>query len=520
MSSALTQPRLLDSADRPAVNPWLITVTVMLGTFMEVLDTSVANVALPHIAGSLSASTDESTWVLTSYLVSNAIVLPMTGWLGRVFGRKNFLLFCICLFTFSSFLCGAATSLPMLIIARILQGAGGGALQPIAQAILLESFPLHKRGQAMAAYTMGIIFAPIIGPTVGGYITDNYSWRWVFYINIPVGIIAALMIMSFIHDPPHIRNSKPGRIDLWGFGFLAIWLATFQIVLDKGQEEDWFGTPWIVWFSVISAVAFIAFIIRELMIDEPLVNLKVFRNRNFATGVLLVTIVGIVLYGTVSLVPMFLQGSLGYTAMQSGLTSSPRGFGSLIAILIVSRLVGLIDTRILITSGLLLLAYSCLLLGQISLDVSSMNVTWSLIVGGAAVSLMFVPLSVTTTATLKIEEMGNATGLYNLMRNLGGSIGISMVTTLVTRQAQTHQAVLVTHMTPYDAPFRQQLSALSQHMPTSQAYGVLYGTLVSQSAVWGYISVFRLLAILCVLAIPFVMLFKKAHTRKGPVDVH
>lgn len=520
MSSATTQLDLATRLDRPSVNPWLITITVMLGTFMEVLDTSVANVALPHIAGSLSASQDESTWVLTSYLVSNAIVLPMTGWLGRVFGRKNFLLFCICLFTFSSFMCGAATSLPMLIVARILQGAGGGALQPIAQAILLESFPLHKRGQAMAAYTMGIIFAPIIGPTVGGYITDNYSWRWVFYINIPVGILAALMIMSFIHDPDHIRKARPGRIDLWGFGFMSLWLATFQIVLDKGQEEDWFSTPWIVWFSAISAISFIAFIVREMTAAEPLVNLRVFRNRNFAVGVLLVTIVGIVLYGTTALVPMFLQGSLGYTAMQSGLTASPRGFGSLVAILLVSRLVGLIDTRFLITSGLILLAYSSYQLGFISLDVASINVTWPLILGGAAVSLLFVPLSVTTTATLRVEEMGNATGLYNLMRNIGGSIGISMVTTLVTRQAQAHQAIMSAHLTPYDAPFRQQFSALSQHLPQQQAYAAIYGQLVSQATVWGYVSVFRLLAILCLAAIPPVLLLKKAATRKGPIEVH
>ena len=279
----------------------------MLATFMEVLDTSVANVSLPHIAGSLSATTDESTWVLTSYLVSNAIILPATNWLGHYFGRKRFLIVCIAIFTLSSALCGAATSLGMLLFARVLQGAGGGALQPIAQAVLLESFPAEKRGSAMAVYGMGIVVAPIIGPTLGGWITDNYSWRWIFYINVPIGILAVLMANTFVEDPPYIRNQRPGRIDYIGFGLMALGLATLQIVLDKGQEEDWFSSSFITWAIVFAVVALVAFIIWELRAKEPIVNLRVLANRNFAVGTALIAAMGVVLYGTIALLPLFLQ---------------------------------------------------------------------------------------------------------------------------------------------------------------------------------------------------------------------
>src|ERR1043165_6601603 len=269
---------------KPSFNPWLIAAAVMLATFMEVLDTSVANVSLPHIAGNLSATPEESTWVLTSYLISNAIILPATNWLGQIFGRKRFLIVCIGIFTLSSALCGAATSLGMLLFARVLQGAGGGALQPIAQAVLLESFPAERRGSAMAVYGLGIVVAPIIGPTLGGWITDNYSWRWIFYINIPVGLLAMLMAKTFIEDPPYIRSLRPGRIDYIGFGLMAGGLATLQLVLDKGQEEDWFASPFIIRSILIAVVALIAFVIWELRTKDPIVNLRVLKNRNFAVG--------------------------------------------------------------------------------------------------------------------------------------------------------------------------------------------------------------------------------------------
>jgi DHA2 family multidrug resistance protein len=495
---------------KPAANPWLITIAVMLGTFMEVLDTSVANVALPHIAGSLSASTDEATWVLTSYLVSNAIVLPATGWLSRTFGRKNFLLFCIALFTVASFLCGAATTLPMLIAARILQGAGGGALQPIAQAILLESFVPAKRGAAMAAYTLGIVFAPIIGPTLGGWITDNYSWRWVFYINIPVGLLAVFMVWSLIEDPPYIKNAKAGRIDTWGLGLLALWLAAFQIVLDKGQQADWFNATWIRWATVLCIGAFVAFVWRELKARDPVVSLRVIKNRNFAIGITVVTIIGMVLYGTTALIPEFLQGLMGYTATQSGLTVSPRGIGSIAAIIFVSRLMKYLDSRLLIAAGLGLLGYSSWLLGNVNLAVSPEAITYPVILNGAAISMLFVPLSVLTTGTLKNEEMGNATGLYNLMRNIGGSIGISLTTALLWRQAQVQQTVLAGHITAFDVQTAARVQQLmAQGMSQGRALGVVYHGMLVQSELGAFVWNFRFMAVLCFVAVPLAFLFKK-----------
>src|SRR5215831_13345164 len=297
----------------PTFNPWLIAASVMLATFMEVLDTSVANVALPHIAGNLSATPEEATWVLTSYLVSNAIVLPITGWLALYIGRKRLLTICIGVFTTASLLCGMAPSLSFLIIARIFQGIGGGALVPMSQAVLLESFPPEKRGVAMATFGMGVVVAPILGPTLGGWITDNYSWRWIFYINLPVGIFAALMTQAFVEDPPYVKNAKVERVDVLGFALLAIWLGTLQVVLDKGQQEDWFTSEWLRWFAVISLVCFLGFIVREYLTEHPIVDLRVLKNRNFGAGVLMITTLGAVLYGTTAALPIFLQTLMGYS---------------------------------------------------------------------------------------------------------------------------------------------------------------------------------------------------------------
>ena len=303
---------------RPSVNPWLIALAVMLPTFMEVLDTSVATVALPHIAGNLSATTDESTWVLTSYLISNAIVLPSSGWLSSVLGRKRYQLLSVTLFTLASMACGAAPSLMLLIVARVIQGAAGGGLQPVSQAVLLESFPLHKRGQAMAVYGMGIIVSPLIGPLLGGWITDNFSWRWIFFVNVAGGILALIMIYTFVEDPPYLKRLKNARLDYWGLGFLALALTTIQVVLDKGQEADWFGTVWVRWFVVIAAIAVVAFIVQELRAEKPLVNLRVLRNRNLATGTFLIGLLGVIIYGTTALLPLFLQDLIGYSAYNSG----------------------------------------------------------------------------------------------------------------------------------------------------------------------------------------------------------
>src|ERR1700741_1968149 len=509
---------------KPSFNPWLIATAVMLGTFMEVLDTSVANVSLPHIAGNLSATAEESTWVLTSYLISNAIILPATNWLGHVFGRKRFLMVCIGIFTLSSALCGAASSLNMLLLARIVQGAGGGALQPIAQAVLLESFPASKRGSAMAVYGMGIVVAPIIGPTLGGWITDNYSWRWIFYINVPIGILAVLMAHTFIEDPPYIKDQKPGRIDYIGFGLMAVGLATLQIVLDKGQEDDWFSSPFIARAIVVSVVCLLAFVVWELWTKDPIVNLRVFANRNFAVGKARMPSMCLVLYGTTALLPLFLQTLLDYPALQSGLAVSPRGIGAVVSMIVVGRLIGKIDARYLIMIGFAGIGVSTYFLSDIDLQISIASIVWPLITSGLALGFVFVPLTVISMGTLRNEQLGNATGIYNLMRNVGGSFVIAAVTTMLARSAQVHQATMVQHLTPYDPVFQQRLSEIVTRMSaqsdlitaSQQAYGAVYQTLVRQATLLAYIDNFRFLAFLCFLCVPAALLFKKVKARGAP----
>jgi DHA2 family multidrug resistance protein len=508
----------------PTFNPWLIAASVMLATFMEVLDTSVANVALPHIAGNLSATPEEATWVLTSYLVSNAIILPAANWLGRFFGRKRFLIVCIIIFTLSSAVCGAAASLGMLIVARIAQGAGGGALQPIAQAVLMESFPTEKRGSAMAVFGLGVVVAPIIGPTLGGWITDNYSWRWIFYINIPVGFLAVVMANMFVEDPPYIRSQRPGRIDYLGFGLMALALGTMQLVLDKGQEEEWFASNFITWFVIISFAAAVAFVIWELRSKEPIVDLRVLANRNFAVGTSLMIIMGIVLYGTIALLPLFLQTLMGYPAVESGMAVSPRGFGAITSMLIVGRLINRIRGRYLVMFGFSVLAYSIYLFGKINLEISISSIVWPNIISGFAMGFIFVPLTTMALGTLTNQQMGNASGVFNLMRNTGGSVGIAIVTTMLARGAQTHQAMMVAHLTPYDPAFQQRVGELAGHatpgFATQQAYAGIYGTLVRQATLLSYIDIFRVLAFLCLLCVPATLLFERVKKKSGPVAMH
>lgn len=516
------------SAWRPSFNPWLIAASVMLATFMEVLDTSVANVSLPHIAGNLSATTDEATWVLTSYLVANAIILPATNWLGNLFGRKRFLVSCIVLFTIASALCGMAGSLGFLVIARVLQGAAGGALQPISQAVLLESFPPAKRGAAMAVFAMGVVVAPILGPTLGGWITDNYSWRWVFYINLPIGLLAGLMANSFIEDPPYLKKVSASNIDYLGFGFLAIWLATLQFVLDKGQELDWFGSHTIAWCVTISVLAFFAFVIRELTARQPLVDLRVLKNRNLAVGCVLIAILGALLYGTIAVLPLFMQNLLHYTALDAGLALSPRGVGAFLATILVGRLVGKISNRILIAIGFLGLAYSSFLFGNINLSIGMSSIVWPTLLSGVAISFIFVPLATSSMGTLEQDQIGNASGLFNLMRNLGGSIGIAGLTTLVARGAQTNQAVFVGHFSQFNPIYQQKLAAIQHGLAAhegawraaQQAPEVLYGILGQQSLLVTYAHNFELFGVLCLITTPLVFFFKKVRKAKGPVGVH
>jgi len=502
---------------RPSFSQWLIAGAVMLATFMEVLDTTIVSVALPNMAGSLASTNDEATWVLTSYLVANAIVLPASGWFALHFGRKRFLLACTGLFTVASFLCGVAPSMAVLILARILQGAGGGALQPVSQAILLESFPREKQGMAMAMFGLGVVGAPIIGPFLGGWLTDNYSWRWVFNINIPIGVLAIFLMARYVEDPPYIKNSKPGAIDGIGFGLLAVWLATLQIVRDKGQQEDWCARAWIAWFSSISVVALLARIARELRTPEPVVDLHVFRNQNFWVGTSMTAVIMAGMYSALAMLPLFLQTLLGYTSQNAGLATAPRGLGAMIAMPVVGILMSYVDGRWLMSLGVACVAASTLMLGNLTLGVSMASIVWPNVLQGLGMGFVMVPLMAISVGTLPNEKIGNASGIFNLMRNLGGSIGISVSTTYLARMTQAHQANLVTHMTPYDPVFQERLAELAgglgrysgepyAHM---QAYGLLHGILLQQANLIAYVDMFRWTALIIALCLAGVCLLKK-----------
>src|SRR3984893_1492958 len=513
----------------PKVNPWLIALAVMLATFMEVLDTSVANVSLNHIAGNLSASRDEATWVLTSYLVSNAVVLPATGWLGRFFGRKRFLITCIIIFTIASALCGMADTLGFLIVARILQGAGGGALQPIAQAVLLESFPREKRGAAMSVYAIGVVVAPILGPTVGGWLTDDYSWRWVFYINIPIGILAVILCSILLEDPAYLKEMRPGRIDFMGFALLTIWIGCLQIMLDKGQDADWLSSNFIRWLAFGAAIGFIAFLIWELRVEHPIVNLRILGDRNIAIGSLLLFLVGAILYGTTAMLPLFLQNLLSYTSFQAGLVMSPRGFGAILGSIISGRILAnpKIDGRAWIGGGFAILALSMYMFSHLTMEIAPGNIVWPIVISGLAITCIFVPMTTFSLATVSRENMGEATGLTNLLRNLGGSVGISTITTLVSRSAQTHQALLVGQMSQYNPVFNAQLAkiqgALTPQIGSTaaheQSYGLMYQTLQQQASLLSYLDQFRTLVIVCLLCAPLVFLFKRPKRAAVPRDL-
>ncbi|HUL35872.1 MAG TPA: DHA2 family efflux MFS transporter permease subunit [Candidatus Eisenbacteria bacterium] len=524
MSATAQTEAILADHGSPAINPWWIAGTVMLATFMEVLDTSIANVALPHIAGSLSAGIDESTWVLTSYLVSNAIVLPLTGWFSRLFGRKRFYMSCVAIFMISSLLCGLAPSLPLLVFFRVLQGAGGGGLQPVSQAILVESFPREKQGMAMAIYGMGVVVAPIIGPTLGGWITDSYSWRWIFFINIPVGILSLFFTSSLIHDPEHLVQLRKGarvKIDYIGLAMLSLGLGFLQVVLDKGQRDDWFGSHFIVWATTVAVAGIVGTIVWELRQKDPIIELHLFKDRNYAMATFTMFALGVVLYGSTVLLPVMLQTLAGYTAELSGLVLSPGAIVTLITLPFVGRLLGKYEARWLVIFGLAILSFGMWSLSKLNLYASFWTFVWVWIISRGGLGFLFVPINVAAFSFVPKERMNSATGLINLARNIGGGVGISLVTTMQARLAQVHQAYLVKDYSPYDRKYQAALHGLAATLQAqgvnatdalTRAKGLLYYELQRQASMLAFVDVFRFMAFLCLAMMPLMFLMKKSST--------
>ena len=514
---------------KPRGNPWVIAVVVAVAAFMEVLDTSIANVALPYIAGNLGASNDESTWVLTSYLVSNAIVLPITGWFAGVWGRKRFFMVCLVIFTISSLLCGLAPNLGAIILFRVLQGAGGGGLQPMAQAILADTFPPEKRGLAFALFGITTIIAPTIGPTLGGWITDNYSWRWIFFINLPVGILALFLILRLLEDPPWVQRATPGvaragiTIDYVGVGLLVIGVGALQIMLDKGQEEDWFGSPFIVSLAVTAVVGLTLLVLWEWFHENPIVDVRLYKNVNFLGANFMMFILGIMLFSSLVMMPQFLQTLMGYTAESAGLVLSGGGLLLLVLMPVIGTLSSKVQARYIIAFGWLALSFAMYYSTQtLNLGISFRSAALLRMVQVFGLGFLFVPINLVSYIGMPPEKSGNVAGLVNFMRNMGASIGTSMVTTVIARRAQFRQVHLVAHATLGQLTFVQAAESLSRRLATSgldasraaaQSYARLYSGLIAQATALAYIDAFW---VLCVgAAIMFLLSFALRKNQPG-----
>jgi DHA2 family multidrug resistance protein len=503
--------------EHPHVNPWVTAIAVMFGTFMVVLDTTVVNVSLPHIAGSLSATIEESTWALTTYLAANAIVLPLTGWLAAVIGRKRLLLLSVAAFTVASLLCGMAPNLPVLILFRVVQGLTGGVMQPISQAVLLEAFDPADRGKAMGFWGLGIVVAPIIGPVLGGWLTDNYSWRWVFYINIPVGVVGVLMVQRYIFDPPYLRRTS-SVIDYWGISLLALGVAAIQIMLDQGQQEDWFGSSFIVTLTITGTIALAAFIVREFRTKDPVVDLHIFKDATYSMGVLLTTVLGFVLYGSLVLLPVMLQTLMNYSSIEAGIALAPRGIGSFIAMPIVGLASDRFDPRKLVGLGLVIAAYTLFWLSWLNLNAGFWDLFWPQFFQGFSLGLLFVPLTAVTVGNVSREQMGNATSLFNLMRNVGSSIGIAAVTTMLARRRTFHAEILSSHISPYSQEASTRLSQMQAYFMSrgadaatalDRAYAAMAGMVQRQAAMLSFVDAFWLLGVIFLVMLPLLFLMRK-----------
>jgi DHA2 family multidrug resistance protein len=498
-----------------AAQKWAITLTVMVVAFMQILDTSVTNVVLPHLQGSLSAGLDEVSWVITSYLAANAVVIPATGWLAGLFGRKRFFLICTVLFVASSFLSGAAPDLTTLIVARIFQGLGGGPIIPLSQAILWEIFPFHQRGLAMAVWGVGFILGPILGPTVGGYLADEWSWRWIFYINLPVGIIGFFMASAFLFDPPYLRRAR--QIDWWGLGLMVAGFGCLQLVLDRGEREDWFESSAITVLAVVAVAALVSFLVRELMAQDPVLDLTVFADRNFATGATLIAIVGFGMFSGMLLVAVFSQQLLGYDAWTSGLVLAPGGLGNIFS-LFASGLVTRVDQRAMLAFGCLLNAASLYMMTSLTLGMDYWALALPRFIQGFAVGFIFVPLSTLTLATVRRDKLVNATAVYGMLRNVGGSVGIAVVTTLLAQRSQFHQATLVSHVNVWDPETHSRLARWTSFFATGgsdtftaerRAMAMVYRETIAQAQLLAYTDDFWLLAVMFTLMPLFLPLMRR-----------
>ncbi|HEY2499161.1 MAG TPA: DHA2 family efflux MFS transporter permease subunit [Candidatus Angelobacter sp.] len=506
---------------KPKSNPWLIAVVVALGAFMEVLDTSIANVALPYMAGSLAASNDQSTWVLTSYLVSNAIVLPISGWLAVRFGRKRFFMTCLIVFTVSSLLCGLAPSLPFLLLFRVLQGAGGGGLQPMAQAILADTFPPHQRGLAFALYGITAVIAPTIGPTLGGWITFNYSWRWIFYINVPVGIMTWLLVRRFVEDPPYLKRLKSAgvKLDYIGIALLAIGVGALQILLDKGQEDDWFGSNFITTLVIVAGTCLISLVIWEWFQKSPIIDVRMFKAFNFASANVMMFMLGILLFSSLVLMPQFLQTLLGYTSELAGLALSAGGLVLLFEMPAIGQLTRKIHARRLIAFGWLALSIAMFYsTRRIDLQLSFSAATWLRIAQVVGLGFLFVPINLAAYVGIAPEKNNAVAGMVNFMRNMGSSVGTSLVTTVIARRAQFHQLRLVEQARLDNPNFANAVQGLTQHFAnggmsrheaSATALASIYRSLQAQSATMAYIDTFMVLCVFAAVMFFVSFLLKK-----------
>ena len=508
-------------------NPWPATLAVMLATFIFVLDSTIANVALPHMAGSFSSSNEETLWVLTSYMIASGIILPSVAWFSGVFGRKKFFLNCVAIFTIASLLCGLATTLNQMILARILQGLGGGAIVPVAQAILLENFPLNKRRMAMSIFGVGVIIAPIIGPVLGGWITDNYSWHWIFFINVPLGALAVFLSNKFVEDPPFAKKKEGQKIDYVGFGFLILWLVCLQIGLDNGQKNDWFNSAKICWLFGVSTFSMIAFVFSQLHNSKSILDLSVFKDKNFALGTTIMVLIMAVLYSSIAIMPLFLQNLLRYSAFLSGYSMMPRGIGSVSVIIITGFFAHKIDDRLLIAIGLALLGTSSMMFGGANLQISMINIIIPNFIFGAGMGFCMIALSTISVATLKNHQMTNAAGIQALLKNIGGAVGMSVVATMISRFGQMHQFLMVGNLNPLNPAFQTKVNATALglakyfHISLAQtkANYLMYAELLKQSNLWAFMDSFRIVGLLCFLIIPLLLLLKPNSNSSDDADM-